>query len=376
VKIEADQDLFRGALRRCLLGGGTSNIMGFVRGVAKKSMLPGERDEVRFTATNGLLGVDTAIACTLDQSGEFVVSCKAVEAATRAMPPGALRAEVKGGRLTIRSASGRTWSTALISQEMPSIGEPKDAAWLEIPTARLRRILERVRFGTSNTMQSYRHLDGVRIDAPGDGELVGVVCGEHLCLADEAKEPALRQKGPWAALIPSMMLPSIDDLIKEADDAKKTELSLYITKDHLFATGPSTMVVSVLPLGDYLPWRQVFSGETHVSSVPRLALIEILHALGSSVSESSASASVTVKKDVIEVRGRGENDDFFDSVPLTGSGPDADVSFVVNASLFHGVLKSADENPELEMPGSGRGIILHTPSGFRAYLALIDARDQ
>lgn len=375
MKVTAKGEMLTKTLKRCLLGGPGSNLNPVHQLLKLEAKLGkgGGPGTLSMTATTGLLHIDTSITALVEEPGIIAANGKDLANASGAMPLGETKLVSTGTKVQLVGSSGRRWSGSL--GEPKAIGdtpEPKDMPWVGMPVATLRTVLERVSFTTADIGDNDKAVDGVLIRAR-PGQVTAVGTSHCMCVVLDQKADVGLKTPEWLALIPSLALPSLRDILDEADEEKEAKIDLYSDGRFMFIGGPSTLVVAAMPHGDYLPWELMLTGFPKESccQIPRLALMESIKACQATSSRLDPGAIFELRESNVILTRTDPDNEYQDSVPASDMRPNLHVKFKCVLGYMLSCLKSADEDPELVFGPDGNGLLMQTKSGYRASIALM-----
>jgi DNA polymerase III sliding clamp (beta) subunit (PCNA family) len=378
MKVTAQGDILTKTFKRCQLGGPGAHlnpVHQLVKLEAKRGDGGSEAGSLRFTATTGLLQIDTSIKAFVEEPGLLAANCRDLGNASGAMPLGATKIVGTDKRVQL-SASGRRWSGG--SSDPTVIGatpEPKGLPWVGMPVAALRAALERVSHATADVRGDEKSIDGVLIRAEA-GAVTAVGTSGRMCVVLEQKaDVRLKTLKRWEALIPTIALAPLREILDEASEADEAGIGLYSDGQMLFMEGPSTLVIAALPHGQYAPWELVLTQfpKEPLCTLPRLALIESIKALQATSSKLDPGAMFDLVNGDVVLSRKDPDNEYNDSIPAPEMRPNLNMRFMCAPSYFLSCLKSADEDPTLAMGEDGRMVLMATTGGYRAAISLMDA---
>src|SRR6185295_15624208 len=181
----------------------------------------------------------------------------------------------------------------------------------------LTQALERQTVVIADALQTQTERRGLRIEA-SLGVVATVASGHHMFTTIEGPAEVELKTESWIGLIPEMALGAFRDLMEECTEAKLEAIELYTDGSMFYATGPSTLLVAALPVGDYPPWRLLMGGfpSEPFCTLGRLALIESIKACLATSSTADAGASFRFKDCTAFVERKEPTNTFEDTVPM------------------------------------------------------------
>jgi DNA polymerase III sliding clamp (beta) subunit (PCNA family) len=375
MKILIKQELLSKALRRCLGAAGSGKQLNPIHALVKLDALQGP-DRLVLTATNGLISIETSVEAKVASPGSIAMNTREFSNAASAMPLGDIAISNTDKVVKIVGSTKRTWSGPLVNgEDIKGPPEPKaetGAKWLKLPIAVLAQALERQTVVIGDALQTQTERRGLRIEA-APSVVATIASGHHMFMAIEGPTEIGMKGESWIGLIPEMALGAFRDLMEECTEAKLDAIELYTDGSMFYATGPSTLLVAALPVGDYPPWRLLMEGfpSEPLCTLGRLALIESIKACLATTAIADAGASFRFKDCTVFVERKDPTNTFDDSVPIVSMRPGLDMRCRMSLAFLHTCLRSADMDPELFIDDNGSTVLLRTSSGYRAVLSLM-----
>lgn len=371
MKFKVAQDTFASALKRCTLGGGnpTNPVHTVVRVEALKGDTKDDSDSLILTAHNGLTSIEIMLAADCQETGVVATQTRTLATAAQVMPLGELAVATDGTKLRMLGKPGRRWSGATVDAEAMGLKrsrEPVDAEWLRVPLDALKRAISSVEHVTRTVEAHQPATDGIYFEATGN-TLCSVALTNHLMAArtQSALELGLDGKPPWKGLVPTRMLPLINDAIAEAEKAKDDGVDFYLDADFIYVSGSSTLVYCVNSRVDFPPWRAVaetYRNDPVICTLPRLAVIETLKALQATAS-TDVTARISLGEGRISFSGITDNVDFEDEIPVSSLQPNVSALFGVKSGYLYDCMRACGEDPQLSLAGDGY-MYLRTTDGY------------
>lgn len=330
-------------------------------------LLHTEGDELRLSATNLLLSVDTMVQADTLKPGSVAVNFKKLRAVVSAMPDADfVKISVdKGQRLHVTCRSKRSYHLALVpGQDFPASVRPTEDAQAKVTfqAPELARALNRVRYALPTTSDR-PYIDGVLLEVVGKKLTSIAMQGATWALFEqEVSEPVPE----GTIFIPAMAIKSVLGFTTE-----HKQVSLQKDTNTLFVEAGTTRTCVSLPAGEFPPWRMVlasFQWQT-LCDVHCPAAIEALRAVLAARS-SEMACKLQLTKSELEFSLSDTDGDARDSVPVDGALEDWEI--YMNPGLLLDTMRAADANFHLQRAAdSNDQIVVRTDDGFTGIIARV-----
>jgi DNA polymerase III sliding clamp (beta) subunit (PCNA family) len=376
MKFNIEQKLLSDTLARMLLGPTNSPNPALALVHVEAQKRDDGPDALVLRAHSGLAYLETVVAANVQRVGMAPIHARAFAAAAHAMPSGVLTLSDEGGRVTMVSSSGRRWSRAKSTLEVPRVEEPPVTPRIAIDPELFLGMCSRVEFALADiNFEGHRELDGLRVDSDGTA-LNLVVLGAYF--GGIATAPLALPT--MAFTLPTHFLGVVKGIAEEARAAKGS-FSFYRDSAYVFALGPHSIGCCALPHGDYMPWRSLLGSASTTAAcfVPRLALLETLRALRAMSQESQPTAALTLSEEGLAVAHAGDESSFNDEIAVFDRQPGlpGSIALHLNADYLHGAVRALDEDVGLVFDQASANVLYLTTRGSntthaaRTYVSLM-----
>jgi len=281
MKFTAEKEDLLAALSRCVGVAeqkSTNPILGTVRIAAGP--------DLSMRATDLMRGIACRVDGATQKEGSICLGAHDLLERVKLMPDGAIVVDVDGSKATIKakSASRRFTMHGIPGDEFP-VALPKHERLnpLDTSTHKLAQVLSAVHHAVS-TDPTRLQLNAVNLEH-WDGHLRAVATDGHRVAAVSTGELDPTSK-PAAWLIPAS---GIAHLRKLCDTKADESVTLFESREALFAEFDAFDFSCKLTAGSFVPWQQVVPEHSERSvTVDRKALIEALRAVGTATGLSGA----------------------------------------------------------------------------------------
>jgi DNA polymerase-3 subunit beta len=241
-----------GALERCAQTDVKGAVYAFGGMVQITAAKPETGGSAQLYANDLQLSIDTAIAADVESPGATGVNAKRLAAVISTFGDGKIDLRLEGTALEVRGPGQRRYSLPTIAaEEFPAAPEPADGATrFTVVGKALASLIGPVHHAVPPD-DDRPPLSGVRLEG-SKGVLESVATdGHRLATARVEIDPP--------AEFESMLPRSMVRLAERLCQAEET-LTVISDERRVYVETPDTLVSSLVPGGDYPPWRELVSG--------------------------------------------------------------------------------------------------------------------
>ena len=185
-------------------------------------LLETKEDKLFLSATDLEIGIETAVAATINEEGSITIPAKLFLDLMNTLPSGKINLFLQNGELQITSAKTKTLLATTPPEEFPKLYEKKGEVIFKIPAKKLQETIKRITF-SSNQESTRPALSGILVKQVDEGILFVSTDGYRLSL-EEIKVPGANLEKPL--IIPAKLLRELQMFREEGNIAAYRETSV------------------------------------------------------------------------------------------------------------------------------------------------------
>lgn len=312
MKIICTQENLRTGLQQVSRIVSTSSTLPILNNV----LLQTENGQLKISATNLEMGMNTLVRCKIEQEGAVCLSAKVLLDLVNNLPNENINIEVGDTEVAVSTERYQTKIKHLPIEDFPLIPAIEDGQVVVVGSKDLKSALDSVSFASS-TSETQPEISGVLFNF--DGGILTVTATDRYRLA-EMGLPLQTQTTATSVIVPHRSVAELSRLLGSVD----APIDLHLSATQIAISLNDTYLVTRLIDGKYPEYAQIIP--TQQGTVVTLEHTELLSALKTtgifSRGAGSVSIAIDAEKQVIQVlsstQGIGES---VVEIPCTVSGP-------------------------------------------------------
>ncbi len=246
-------------------------------------LLQTENGQLKISATNLEMGINTLIRCKIEQDGGVCVSAKVLLDLINNLPNENILIETKENDVLVATERYQTKIKYLPTEDFPLIPEIDNSSVVEIPSRTLKETIDSVLFAVS-TSETQPEISGVLFKL--ENNILTITTTDRYRLA-EMKLPVSTSVS-MSVILPNRSVGELSRLLANVDEP----INLHISSTQIALSVNGTYMVTRLIDGQYPEYSQIIPEES--GAVITLERSEFLSALKTSGIFSKGVGSITI----------------------------------------------------------------------------------